>query len=108
MLITREMLIKRLAEKSGFYQKDIKHVLHSLDDVVLDCFNEVTDEEDISIQLITGCKIGCSIVPLRERINPKTQKNISIITPIPPKIFKAKNILCFDSFGKQKRKKSHL
>jgi nucleoid DNA-binding protein len=76
MLITREMLIKRLAEKSGFYQKDIKHVLHSLDDVVLDCFNEVTDEEDISIQLITGCKIGCSIVPLRERINPKTQKTI--------------------------------
>lgn len=70
------MLIKRLAEKSGFYQKDIKHVLHSLDDVVLDCFNEVTDEEDISIQLITGCKIGCSIVPLRERINPKTQKTI--------------------------------
>jgi nucleoid DNA-binding protein len=76
MLITREMLIKRLAEKSGFYQKDIKHVLHSLDDVVLDCFNEVTDEEDISIQLITGCKIGCSIVPLRERVNPKTQKTI--------------------------------
>lgn len=76
MLITREKLIKRLAEKSGFYQKDIKHVLHSLDDVVLDCFNEVTDEEDISIQLITGCKIGCSIVPLRERINPKTQKTI--------------------------------
>lgn len=76
MLITREMLIKRLAEKSGFYQKDIKHVLHSLDDVILDCFNEVTDEEDISIQLITGCKIGCSIVPLRERINPKTQKTI--------------------------------
>ena len=76
MLITREMLIKRLAEKSGFYQKDIKHVLHSLDDVVLDCFNEVTDEEDISIQLITGCKIGCSIVPLRVRVNPKTQETI--------------------------------
>lgn len=76
MLITREKLIKRLAEKSGFYQKDIKHVLHSLDDVVLDCFNEVTDEEDISIQLITGCKIGCSIVPLRERVNPKTQETI--------------------------------
>lgn len=76
MLITREKLIKKLAEKSGFYQKDIKHLLHSLDAVVLDCFNEVTDEEDISIQLITGCKIGCSIVPLRERINPKTQETI--------------------------------
>jgi nucleoid DNA-binding protein len=76
MLITREMLIKRLAEKSGFYQQDIKKVLQSLDSVILECFEEVTDEEEIAIQLIKGCKIGCSIVPLRERVNPKTQKTI--------------------------------
>ena len=76
MLITREMLIKRLAEESGYYQKDIRNVLHCLDDVVLDCFSEVTDDKEISIQLVTGCKIGCSIIPLRERVNPKTQEAI--------------------------------
>ena len=76
MLITREQLIKMLAEKSGYYQKDIRDVLKSLDEVVLECFNEVTEEEDVSIQLITGCKIGCSIVPMRERVDPRTQKPI--------------------------------
>lgn len=76
MLITREMLIKRLAEKSGFYQQDIKKVLKSLDSVILDCFEEVTEEEEVLVQLVKGCKIGCSIVPLRERVNPKTQEII--------------------------------
>ena len=76
MLFTREMLIKRLSEQSGYYQKDIRVLLQCFDDVVLECFSEVTDDEAISIQLITGCKIGCTIVPQRERVNPKTQKNI--------------------------------
>ena len=76
MLITREMLVKKLSIKSGFRQKDIKKVLQSLDSVVLDCFEEVTDEEEILVQLIKGCKIGCSVVPLRERVNPKTQETI--------------------------------
>ncbi len=76
MLVTREMLIKRLAEKSGYYQRDIRQLLHCLDEVVVECFDEVTDDEDISVQLITGCKIGCSIVPLRERVDPRTQKPI--------------------------------
>ena len=76
MLFTREMLIKRLSEHSGYYQKDIRVLLQCLDDVVLECFGEVTDDEAILIQLVTGCKIGCSIVPQRERVDPRTQKNI--------------------------------
>ena len=76
MLFTREMLIKRLSAQSGYYQKDIRVLLQCLDDVVLDCFSEVTDDEDVVIQLITGCKIGCSIVPQRERVDPRTQKSI--------------------------------
>jgi nucleoid DNA-binding protein len=76
VVITREILVKRLSEHSGYYQKDIRTLLQHLDDVVLECFSEVTDDEEISIQLVTGCKIGCSIVPLRERVNPKTQEAI--------------------------------
>lgn len=76
MLITREMLIKRLAEKSGYYQRDIRNVLHCLDDVVLDCFSEVTDSEPISIQVVQGIKVGCSIVPERQRKDPRTQEDI--------------------------------
>lgn len=76
MLITREMLIKRLASASGYYEKDIRHVLHCLDDVVLDCFSEVTDDEEISVQLVKGIKVGCAIQPERTRKDPRTQEDI--------------------------------
>ena len=76
MVITRGMLIEKLADKSGYYKKDILNVLQCLDDVVLECFGEVTDEEDVAIQLVIGCKIGCSIMPLRSRYDPRTQEQI--------------------------------
>ena len=86
MIITRKNLIKRLAEKSGYYQQDIQRVLHCLDDVILDCFGEVTDDEDVSVQIISGCKIGCSVVPLRERVNPKTQETITCLPTCKPNV----------------------
>jgi nucleoid DNA-binding protein len=76
MLITREMLVKKLAKKSGFYEKHIRLVLQCLSDVVLECFEDVTDNEDISVQLVQGVKIGCSVVPERARKDPRTQEDI--------------------------------
>ena len=72
MTITREQIIKKLADKSGYYQRDIRTLLHCLDEVVLNCFDEVTDDEEVSIQLVQGIKCGCKIVPERTRKNPKT------------------------------------
>lgn len=71
MLITREMLIKRLSEESGYWQKDIRAVLQCLDDVVLEYFGEITDDEDISIQLVQGVKISAHVVPKRDRVDPR-------------------------------------
>lgn len=71
MLITREMLIKRLSEESGYWQKDIRAVLQCLDDVVFEYFGEITDDEDISIQLVQGVKISAHVVPKRERVDPR-------------------------------------
>lgn len=76
MLITRENLIKRLASASGYYEKDIRHVLHCFDDVVLECFAEVTDEDEIAVQIVRGVKIGCVIQPERARKDPRTQEDI--------------------------------
>ena len=70
------MLIKKLARESGFYEKHIRHVLHCLDKVVLDCFSQASDDEDIMIQLVKGIKVGCSIQPERYRRNPLTQEEI--------------------------------
>ena len=76
MLITREMMIKKLSEKSGYYQKDVRDLLQCMDDVVLECFDEVTDDEDVAIQLVKGIKVGCTIQPERYRKDPRTQEDI--------------------------------
>ena len=84
MIITKEMLIKRLSEKSGYWQKDIRTLLHCLDEVVLECFDEVTPDEDVAVQVITGCKIGCSVVPERTRKDPRTQEDIVCVPTVKP------------------------
>ncbi len=76
MLITREMLIKRLSEKSGYWQKDVRNLLQCMDEVVLECFGEVTDDEDVIVQLVKGVRISAHVVPERERVDPRTQKPI--------------------------------
>lgn len=76
MLITREMLIKKLSDTSGYYQKDIRVVLQTLDEVVFEYFNNVTEDEDISVQLVKGIKCGCKVVPERKRKDPRTQDDI--------------------------------
>lgn len=76
MVITREMIIKKLSEKSGFYMKDIRVLLQWLDEVIFECFGEATDDEDIMIQIVQGIKVGCSIQPERARKDPRTQEDI--------------------------------
>ena len=71
MHITREQIIKKLADKSGYYQRDIRILLQHLDDAVLECFEEVTDDEDVSIQIVKGVKLATHVVPERERVDPR-------------------------------------
>lgn len=71
MIITREDLIRMLSEKSGYWQKDIRAVLQCMDEIVFDALCGVTEEEDISIQIIKGAKISTHLVPLRERVDPR-------------------------------------
>ena len=84
MLISREQIIKRLSEKSGYYQKDIRKLLKCLDEVVFDCFGEVTDDEDVVIQLVTGIKFGCKIMPERMRKDPRDQSDIVCVAHTKP------------------------
>ena len=76
MVVTREQLIRKLAEETGFYQKDMRVVFDVLGDVVLDYFNQATEEESVAIQVFEGCKVGCKIVPERTRIKPSTREEI--------------------------------
>ena len=38
--------------------------------------NDVTDDEDVSVQVISGVKFSTHVVPERERIHPKTRETI--------------------------------
>lgn len=76
MTITREDMIKKLSDKSGYYQKDIRMLLQCLDEVVFEELCEVTDENDVSIQLIQGVKLQCVSVPERARKDPRDQSDI--------------------------------
>lgn len=83
-LITRDMIIRKLADKTGFYMRDLKLVLTELDNVVKECFYEVDDETEVVVQLVEGVKAGVKIVPERIRRNPKTQEVITCCAQTKP------------------------
>lgn len=76
MTITREEMIRKLSDKSGYYQKDIRILLQCLDEIVFEELCEVTDENDVSIQLVQGVKLRCISVPERQRKDPRDQSDI--------------------------------
>lgn len=84
MFITRETMIRKLADKSGYYQRDIRALLHALDEVVLDCFDDVDENEEISLQFAKGIKVGCKVVEARDRVDPRTQEPIVVPATIKP------------------------
>ena len=76
MTITREEMIKRLSVRSGYYMKDVRNLLQCMDEVVFEALCEVTDEDDVSVQLVTGVKLQCVSVPERQRKDPRDQSDI--------------------------------
>lgn len=84
MTITREEMIKKLSEKSGYYQKDIRTLLQCLDEVVFEELSGVTDDEEVSIQLVSGIKVKASVVPERERVDPRNQEPIIVKATVKP------------------------
>lgn len=84
MTITREDMVKRLSEASGYYQKDVRSLLQCMDDVVFDALCEAALGEEVQIQMVTGIKCGCKIVEERPRVDPRTQKPIIVGETVKP------------------------
>ena len=84
MTITREEMIRKLSEKSGYYQKDIRTLLQCLDDVVFEELSSVTNDEEVSIQLVSGIKVKTAVVPERDRVDPRNQKPIVVKATVKP------------------------
>jgi nucleoid DNA-binding protein len=84
MTITRENMIDLLSEKSGYYKKDVRELLHCMDEVVFEKLCEVDDNNDISIQLAQGIKVSAHVVPERDRVDPRTQEPIVVKATVKP------------------------
>ena len=78
MTITRDEMIRRLSEKSGYYMKDVRNLLQCMDAVVFDALCEATLEEEVQIQLVTGIKCGVKVLEPRDRVDPRTQEPIKV------------------------------
>ena len=55
-----------------------------MDDVILECFDEVTDDEDVVVQLVKGVRISAHVVPKRNRVDPRTQEPIVVEETVKP------------------------
>ena len=84
MTVTKDQMARDVAEKSGYYLKDVKVVLSVMDDLVKEYFAEVTDDNDVSVQIVEGIKISCKVVPERERVNPSTRESIVCKATVKP------------------------
>lgn len=76
MTITREDLIRKLSDKSGYHMKDIREVLKCMDEVVFDELCKVQPDEEILIQIVQGAKFSTRVIPQRERVDPRDGKPI--------------------------------
>lgn len=84
MTVTKDQMARDLAEKTGYYLKDVKTVLSAMDGVVKEYFSEVTDDEEVSVQIVEGIKISCKVVPERERVNPATGEPVVCKATVKP------------------------
>lgn len=84
MTVTKDQMARDLAEKTGYYLKDVKTLLTAMDEVVKEYFAKVTEEEDVSVQIVEGIKISCKVVPERERVNPATGEPVVCKATVKP------------------------
>ena len=76
MTVTREEMIRKLSAKTGYHIKDIREVLHCMDEVVLEELSEVTPDDEVAVQLVQGVKLVCEPVKERARKDPRNQNDI--------------------------------
>lgn len=71
MTITREEIISQVAAKCNFYKKHVQMVFDTLDEIVIDAFDNVTEDEDVTINLVNGIKLWGRCIPERDRVDPR-------------------------------------
>jgi nucleoid DNA-binding protein len=84
MTITREEMVRKLSAKSGYFMQDVRSLLRCMDEVVFEELCGVTDDQEVTIQLVSGIKVKASVVPERDRVDPRTQEPIVVKATVKP------------------------
>ena len=78
-VLKRDQLVDILAERTGFYKKNIRTMLDALDDVIVENMSAATKKEPSEIHLSLGFVFGGRYSPKREAKDPRDGS--TIITP---------------------------
>jgi hypothetical protein len=74
--ITREQIIRKVAEKSDYWQKDVRNVFNAIEDVVLECFDDIDEDNPISVRLLSFLALNGHVWGERERVDPRDRTPI--------------------------------
>ena len=76
MNITREQLIAKVAEKANYWKQDVRNVFNAMEDVILECFDDIEEDNPISVRLLSFLALNGTIWGERERVDPRDRKPI--------------------------------
>lgn len=77
--INQDDVIDELHKKTAFYKKDLRFVMDSLEEVIMEMMINAEEGQPSEIRLFHGWKLGAKVLPERESKNPKTGEGI--VTP---------------------------
>lgn len=76
MEITREQLIRKVAEKANYWQKDVRNVFNAIEETVLECFDGIDEDNPISVRLLSFLALNGTVWGERERVNPQNREPV--------------------------------
>ena len=88
-IIKKQELIDELADRTGFFKKNMKDVVDALEDIVVENLQTATFEQNSEFHIAPGVVICGRRTPEHESLNP--QDRSTIITPekvVPYAVFK--------------------
>lgn len=88
-IFNKEDIVDMLAEKTGFYKKNMLDVVNAFEEIIMECLQSATFDSDSELRLAPGIVICGKRKPAGEAKDPRTGE--VIISPekvIPSAVFK--------------------
>jgi nucleoid DNA-binding protein len=74
--VTREQIIEKVAKKSDFWKQDVRKVFKAIEEVVLECFDDIDEDNPVSVRLLSFLALNGHVWGERERVDPRDKKPI--------------------------------